>query len=108
MTSGGAHLGLHLPSVAASSRDLTAVASLLSPSSTQQPAVATRPSSSMSAASSYLILVQNWTSAQPCQVPVVAMSTSADKDNIIWSQHDKIACLQAQIAQLVTTQALTP
>ena len=107
MTSGGAHLGLHLPTSTPASRDNTAANSPPSPPSTQQPSVA-RPSSSASALAAHLSLPQNRPSAQPRQSPIVATSNPADKDDAIRCQRDKIAHLQAQIAQLATTQNPAP
>jgi predicted RNase H-like nuclease len=45
---------------------------------------------------------------QQFQVSVVAMSASMDRDEVIQCQGDKIACLQAQLAQLSAIQAPVP
>jgi hypothetical protein len=62
----------------------------------------------MSAAPSHSNPAQNRTSTQSRQIPTVATSTSANKDDVIQHQRDEIARLQAQLAQLVTSQASIP
>jgi hypothetical protein len=104
MTSEGAHSGLHLPPSAASSRNPTTAVSPPSHPSTQQPAV-TGPSSAVSAAPSHLNPAQNRTSTQSRQVPTIATSTSANKDDVIRRQRDEIVRLQAQLSQPATSQA---
>jgi hypothetical protein len=100
-------LGLHLPTSAPASGDRAAANSPPSPPSTQQPPVA-RPSSSASASAAHPNPPQNRPSAQPRQSPVVATSNPADKDDVIRRQRDEIARLQAQVAQLATTQNPAP
>jgi hypothetical protein len=98
---------LHLPTSAPASRDNAAANSPPSPPSAQQPSVA-RPSSSASALAAHPSPPQNRPSAQPRQSPVVATSNPADKDDVIRRQRDEIARLQAQVAQLATSQNPAP